>query len=221
MKIKKLQLILFAIMFSVPMAAIQKGDILTIGNTKGIVFFVDETGEHGIVMSVKALRMKKNMFCKKSSYVKGIRDNSTIDGEENTKDILTYAKSNGNPIYDYPLFEWCLSLGKGWYIPSSEELKVFVNYWLGNEVEVVWEEDDTEIETTLPDSGKTHKQKVNELLLNAGGIPFLNGVLTSTLTKNGDIVTFMYDRKKDTWRFEEIDPNDADEFTVGRAFYKF
>lgn len=27
--------------------------------------------------------------------------------------------------------------------------------------------------------------------------------------------------KKDTWRFEEIRPMSADEFTVGRAFYKF
>lgn len=219
MNLRKIILSILSLTLSISSFAISKGDILTVNGVKGIVFSVDESGEHGIMMSVKALRMKKNMFCKKSSNLKGISQTSTADGQSNTAALVANATTIGNTIFNYPLIEWCVSLGKGWYIPSSKELKVFINYWLGNEEEVDWDEDETDTSNT--ESSKTHKQHVNEIMLNAGGIPFLNGVLTSTITSKGDVVTFQYDRKKDTWRFEEIRPMSADEFTVGRAFYKF
>ena len=50
---------------------VRKGDILQVNGVKGIVFNVNEDGTHGQMMSVKAFRGKKDLFCTKSSYLKG------------------------------------------------------------------------------------------------------------------------------------------------------
>ncbi len=201
---------------------VKKGDILSINGVKGIVFKVDDTGEHGSIMSVQAFRCNKNMFAEKSAYLKDLQINSKTDGKQNTLILKEYADNHGLSISCYPLLNWCNSLGQGWYIPATEQLKQFVNYWLGNDVEEEWEEDEIEDEIISHENESLpHKKKINKILLESGGIPFLNGVLTSTMNSDGCIDVFNYNRKKDEWEFVQIKSMSTDERSVGRAFYDF
>lgn len=193
-------------------ANVKQGDVLVVNGVKGIVFQVDESGCHGSMMSVKAFRSKKNSYVSKASYLEGLDMSSKTDGMANTQEIF----NSGISLHNYPVYQWCKSLGQGWYIPAVEQLEVFVNYWLGNTVEVDWEDEEDTSSEDIP-----HKQKVNQILLEAGGIPFLNGVFTSTMDADGKVYTYIYDKKKDYWQFKQVSPMKMDELSVGRAFYDF
>lgn len=157
---------------------VKKGDVLQVNGVKGIVFNVNEDGTHGQMMSVKAFRGKQNLYCVKSAYLKGISMLDENDGKANTDELFAYASAKGISLTNYPVYNWCKSLGEGWYIPSINQIKAFINYWLGNtDVEVDWEEDEN---VNAVDDSMPHTKVVNNILLEAGGIPFLNGVFTST-----------------------------------------
>lgn len=125
----------------------------------------------------------------------------------------------GISLTNYPVYNWCKSLGDGWYVPSINQLKAFVNYWLGNtDVEVDWEEDEN---VNSVDDSMPHTKVVNNILLEAGGIPFLNGVFTSTLDASKKVDVFEYNKDDGKWKFYKINPMKLDAFCVGRAFYDF
>ena len=195
------------------------GDIITIQGVKGIVFNVNEDGTHGQIMSVKAFREKKDLFCSKSSYLKSISMTSETDGKKNTQELYDFCSKKNIPLINFPVFNWCKSLGEGWYIPSILQLKSFVNYWLGNyEVAVSWEEDEEDI---IIDESVPHTKIVNKALLEAGGIPFLNGVFSSTLDNKHKVDVFEYNKEDGKWKFKKVNPMKIDKFCVGRAFYDF
>ena len=195
------------------------GDILTINGVKGIVFNVNEDGTHGQIMSVKAFRAKKDLFCSKSSYLKNLSMTSETDGKQNTQELSAFCAANNIPLANFPVFNWCKSLGDGWYIPSILQLKSFVNYWLGNfEVAVSWEEDEEDV---VIDDSVPHTKIVNTALLEAGGIPFLNGVFSSTLDNKHKVDVFEYNKEDGKWKFKKVNPMKIDKFCVGRAFYDF
>ena len=199
---------------------VRKGDILQVNGVKGIVFNVNEDGTHGQMMSVKAFRGKKDLFCTKSSYLKGVSMLDENNGKANTNELITYATSHGIPLSNYPVYNWCKSLGNGWYIPSINQIKIFVNYWLGNtDVEVDWDEDE-ESDNSSEDS-TPHTKKINNILLEAGGIPFLNGVFSSTLDENKKVNVFEYNKDDGKWKFVKSNPMKIDAFCIGRAFYDF
>ena len=45
------------------------------------------------------------------------------DGEKNMAVIEKYIKENGKSWELFPYFEWCRSLGEGWYAPALDELR--------------------------------------------------------------------------------------------------
>lgn len=196
------------------------GDVLDINGVKGIVYSVNEDGTHGHIMSVKAFRAKKDLFCLKSSFLKGIFMSDENDGMQNTQNLYNHCVEHGIPIISFPVFNWCQSLGQGWYIPSVNQLRDFVNYWLGNsDVEVQWDDEEEAIEEqniSIP-----HTKIVDNILLNAGGIPFLNGVFSSTLSEDKKVDVFQYKRDDGKWSFKKENPMKIDAFCVGRAFYDF
>lgn len=198
---------------------VKAGDILSINGVKGIVFNVNEDGTHGQIMSVKAFRASKDLFCTKSSSLKGLSMLSEKDGKQNTEELFSYCKVNNVPLTVFPVFNWCKSLGQGWYIPSILQLKDFINYWLGNKnVVIEWDEDEEE---TISDDSKPHTQLVNTILLEAGGIPFLNGVFSSTLDDKHKVDVFEYNKEDGKWKFKKTNPMKVDKFCTGRAFYDF
>lgn len=199
---------------------VKKGDILVINGVKGIVFSVDETGCHGTMMSIKAFRGKDNLFCSKTSLLRKLSMASSTDGKANTEELISYVSSKGLDLAEFPVFNWCKSLGEGWYIPSIEQLKMFVNYWLGNEdLEVDWDEDESSQSEEADDI--PHTKKINNLIMNEGGIPFLNGVFSSTLSADKKVDVFEYNKVDGSWTFSSKSPNKIDKFSVGRAFYDF
>ena len=200
-------------------ADVKKGDVLSINGVKGIVFSVDDSGCHGTMMSVKAYRGIKNLFCSKTSLLSGVPMASTTDGKANTENLFLYAATQNIALTEFPVFNWCKSLGEGWYIPSVEQLKAFVNYWFGNDdLEVDWGDEEV---SQSDDSLIPHTKKVNNILMDEGGIPFLNGVFSSTVSKNNKVSVFEYNKVDGSWSFSDINPTKIDKYSVGRAFYDF
>lgn len=198
---------------------VKLGDILSVNGVKGIVFNVNDDGTHGQMMSVKAFRAPKDLFCAKSSYIKGLSMLSENDGKKNTDELFAYCETNNIPLTVFPVFNWCKSLGEGWYIPSILQLKNFINYWLGNyDVVMEWEEDE---EAVISEDSKPHTQLVNSILLDMGGIPFLNGVFSSTLDDKHKVDVFEYDKEDGKWTFKRTNPMKVDKFCTGRAFCDF
>lgn len=92
--------------------------------TKGIVVHVDETGQHGLLMSIHKVPKKQKFWGAeklKSELIGALDENN---GEDNTKLIVEYAKNHGLALSDaFPLFNWAVNTcGEGWYIPSINEL---------------------------------------------------------------------------------------------------
>lgn len=193
------------------------GDIIEIDGQKAIVFTTDDSGEHGTAMTVKAFRGVDNPWCSNGKSAKKMpATTNEIDGEANSMAVINFAKQN-NVLADFPAFQWCNNLGSKWYIPSLKELEAFVNYWLGNEEILQWDEDsEQELDPT-----KQFFKDVNMKLLDAGGTPFINGVYTSTTNTDGKVYVFNYDRRKNVWSFKLKNRTNLGQDCVGRAFIKF
>lgn len=86
------------------------GDIYCRNGLRGIVFWVDDTGRHGKILSFEE---------KSLAWVTG--KNRTLLQTSDAKD----GQANQQRVSDrsrYPAFGFCADLGGGWYLPSREEL---------------------------------------------------------------------------------------------------
>lgn len=96
------------------------GDYYNVDGKEGVVFWVDETGKHGKIVSLdeKVLpwiseRERKNnsaglIPCYRSDIING--KNNLLRGEPE----------------DYPAMSWCISHGPDWYLPAEKELEEFL-----------------------------------------------------------------------------------------------
>ena len=199
---------------------VKKGDIIEINGIKAIVWQVDETGQHGCAMNIKALRGVDDAWCKNkevADHLPAMNDDS--DGLANTQALCAFAEKESIPLADFPAFEWCRQLGPDWYIPSVKELEGFINYWVGNEQDMDWDIDD-ETEQAL-DNERPYYKQVNNKMLDAGGISFINGVFTSTINADGKVYVFSFNRKKSTWSFHKRSLLRVGKSMVARAFHRF
>ena len=101
------------------------GDVYNQNGVKGIVVDVDNTGKHGIIMSIGSSDARwiasNDLKFETTSFYED-------DGAKNMEVIAKYIKDNNKSWADFPLFNWARSLGEGWYIPSKEEaLKIWKN----------------------------------------------------------------------------------------------
>lgn len=193
------------------------GDIVDISGHKAIVFSLDDTGEHGKAMYVGAFRGVDSPWCSNGKHARKLPDMTDCEhGEKNTKVVMCYAETN-NAWSSFPAFNWCHNLGDNWYIPSLMELEGFVNFWLGNEEIFNWDEE-SEYEVG---SDKPFFKDINQKLLEAGGIPFINGVYTSTVDADGKVFVFYYNRRKNTWSLKRRSYTSLGQDCVGRAFINF
>ena len=100
------------------------GDYYEKDGLKGIVVCVDDSGSHGLIMSLdhcakKWLNDKDEKFNTNAYH--------EDDGEKNMAIIEKYINDNGKTWEMFPFFNWCRSLGEGWYAPATDELREILN----------------------------------------------------------------------------------------------
>ena len=123
------RMILMAV--AVLMAALQVsaqykvGDVYNENGVKGMVCYVDDSGQHGLVMSFKCALKKSAPWAKDKDFAEANSPKcfDEEDGMNNMKKLEEYINKKGLSWSDFPLFEWARSLGDGWYIPAKNELQ--------------------------------------------------------------------------------------------------
>lgn len=95
------------------------GDIITINGVKGVVFEVGESGYSGKAVSV-AQSSTKLIWSNKTGTKIGLTDANY--GWTNIQKLRTDRNGEVLGTADYPAFNWCDNLGKGWYLPARDEL---------------------------------------------------------------------------------------------------
>ncbi|MBQ6861346.1 MAG: TIR domain-containing protein [Alistipes sp.] len=93
----------------------QVGDYYDDGTKQGVVFEVDESGRHGKIVGLNEVKLQ---WCTDDALVlTGAKDKD--NGRNNQVCIQQIADWRTK----YPAFAWCADQGKGWYLPSLNEVK--------------------------------------------------------------------------------------------------
>ncbi|MBP2692020.1 MAG: hypothetical protein J6B44_09395 [Muribaculaceae bacterium] len=127
---KHVLMIIIAILgCAVANAQYKVGDIYNNDGIKGIVVKVDNSGQHGLIMSLdkfsgKWYNDKKAKFLTDAFY--------EDDGEKNMAVIERYLSDNGQTWDKFPFFEWCRNKGAGWYAPALEEMNAIITAMNGS-----------------------------------------------------------------------------------------
>lgn len=101
------------------------GDPYNQNGVKGIVVKVDDSGNHGLIMSIEASNAKWISDSKVQFETNAFYES---DGIKNMEAIASYIASGKATWDDFPLMKWARSLGDGWYIPSKDEaLEIWIN----------------------------------------------------------------------------------------------
>lgn len=93
------------------------GDYYEVGNVKGVVVWVDESKEHGKIISLD----EKVAIWATGGYNTGAK--SEEDGKGNTDKV----KDINAELSAFPAFKWCVAHGEGWYFPAILEVYYFLN----------------------------------------------------------------------------------------------
>lgn len=93
------------------------GDYYEAGNVKGVVVWVDESKEHGKIISLD----EKVDIWATGGYNTGAK--SEEDGKGNTDKV----KDINAELSAFPAFKWCVAHGEGWYFPAIQEVYYFLN----------------------------------------------------------------------------------------------
>lgn len=97
------------------------GDYYNVDGRKGVVFWVDETGKHGKIVS---LDQAEKQWCTDAEYEKDLTDiaSDEYDGMKNLQSIKKISDWRNK----YPAFAWCADHGDGWYLPAIKELELLL-----------------------------------------------------------------------------------------------
>ena len=106
------------------------GDYYNVDGKEGVVFWVDETGKHGKIVSMDQAELQ---WCTKDEYNKGLTGIATdsSNGMNNLRSIMKIDEWRNK----YPAFAWCVDHGIGWYLPAIDEMKELLsNYEVHSKV---------------------------------------------------------------------------------------
>ena len=93
------------------------GDYYEVGSVKGVVVWVDESKEHGKIISLD----EKVALWATGGYNTGAK--SEEDGKGNTDKV----KDINAELSAFPAFKWCVAHGEGWDFPAILEVYYFLN----------------------------------------------------------------------------------------------
>lgn len=161
------------------------GDIYDENGLKGVVISVDDTGEHGLIMHPQGF---SGRWCK-NDVERETEAFDENDGAKNMEIIENYIKETGKSWELFPLFEWCRSLGDGWYIPANAELKALAMAINGGTMEYS--------EKAINQFAKIVKQAGGKGFINKGiGHPdeFMT-IFSSTEVEGGSVFTLYFNEK--------------------------
>ena len=94
------------------------GDYYNVNGKEGVVFWVDQTGKHGKIVSVDQSKLE---WCLYDGYDDKTRRKST-DEDNGMKNLQEVMKLKDWQI-NYCAHAWCADHGAGWYLPAVNELK--------------------------------------------------------------------------------------------------
>lgn len=98
------------------------GDYYNVDGKEGVVFWVDETGKHGKIISLD--QANKLWWCTNAEYEKTLTGiaSDEYDGMRNLQSIQKISDWRNK----YPAFAWCADHGNGWYLPAIKELELLL-----------------------------------------------------------------------------------------------
>jgi hypothetical protein len=174
-------------------AQVNLGQIYDKGGVKGLVAYVDESGQHGLLLSLQesdknwladmSLEMETNAFYED-------------DGMKNMEAIAKYIADNNLSWDKFPLFEWARSLGDGWYVPSRGELNMIWKALNGGNLDFnkkackLWKAYNKTVEKAGGDSFFCSN-------FSTGGVfKMLAGMISSTEAEGGKVYTINTEKGK-------------------------
>ena len=97
------------------------GDYYNVDGKEGVVFWVDETGKHGKIVS---LDQAADRWCTDAEHRKGLTciASDEYDGMRNLQSIQKISDWRNK----YPAFACCADHGDGWYLPAIKELELLL-----------------------------------------------------------------------------------------------
>ena len=98
------------------------GDYYNENGLRGVVFEVSTDGKNGKIVNMSESDGGLLWTNIKSEQKRKIGTTDQYDGENNMNTV----KLLPNWESSYPVFAYCANLGKGWYLPASEELKLLL-----------------------------------------------------------------------------------------------
>lgn len=100
------------------------GDLFDEDGIRGIVISTTDNGRHGLILSLeqapKSLRWSADSSWA-TDLLLGLSDRE--DGWNNRRRLIERLAEGKLTWEDFPAFEWCESLGPGWYLPAVDELR--------------------------------------------------------------------------------------------------
>ena len=100
------------------------GDLFDEEGVRGIVISTTDNGRHGLILSLEQ-SSKRLRWSADSSWATdlllGLSDRE--DGWNNRRRLIEWLAEGKLTWEDFPAFEWCESLGPGWYLPAVDELR--------------------------------------------------------------------------------------------------
>ena len=97
------------------------GDYYNVNGKKGVVFWVDESGKHGKIVSLS----ESSNGLLWSSDTNEQKRLIGADDKDNGANNIAVVKHISDWQSKYPAFKWCADLGEGWYLPAINELRLF------------------------------------------------------------------------------------------------
>lgn len=102
------------------------GDIFDEDGIRGVVIQTTDGGRHGLILSLEEAPIGTQWDAARATLFYMGLDNHK-DGWENMRKLGQAIEKNGLKWEDFPAFDYCRSLGEGWYLPAIEELMCMWN----------------------------------------------------------------------------------------------